>query len=155
MDCRDVCANTMMLTDDEQANDSDGWIALTLTGIGFIPLFGSAVKGVGKVIVKNAHESLSAALAVLRKLGKGDPVKYLKNIDWADITKQATALIKEKIVGIRDALLSILNSNATWILSDTAEQSLKKNAEQQIKKSIMKILEKSDIYLKDAKAIAK
>ncbi len=130
MDCRDVCANVMMLSDDDEANDTSGWIALALTGIGFIPLFGSAIKGVGKVIVKNTKESLGPALAVMRKLGKGDPVSYLRKIDWADLGKQASDLIKEKIVGIRDALLSILSSKATWLLSDAAEKSLKKNADQ-------------------------
>ncbi len=120
----------MVLSDDDKANDSSGWIALALTGIGFVPLFGSAIKGVGKVIIENARESLAPALAVMRKLGKGDPVSYLRKIDWADLTKQASDLIKEKIVGIRDALLSILNSKATWLLSDAAEKSLKKNADQ-------------------------
>ncbi|GAA0824345.1 hypothetical protein GCM10009111_34990 [Colwellia asteriadis] len=38
MDVRDVCANTMLLTDDDKANDSMGWIALALTGISFVPL---------------------------------------------------------------------------------------------------------------------
>jgi len=121
----------MLLTDDDQTNDSNGWIALALTGIGFIPLFGSAIKGVGKVIIKNAGTSLEAALAVLRKLGKGDPVKYLRKIDWADISKQATALVKEKIIAIRDALNSITDS---WFvkntLSDAALISIKKNSEQ-------------------------
>ncbi len=45
VDCRDVCANVMLLTDDEETNDAAGWIALALTGIGFIPVFGSAIKG--------------------------------------------------------------------------------------------------------------
>ncbi len=120
----------MVLSDDDEANDTSGWIALALTGIGFVPLFGSAIKGVGKVIIENARESLAPALAVMRKLGKGDPVSYLRKIDWADLTKQASDLIKEKIVGIRDALLSILSSKATWLLSDAAEKSLKKNADQ-------------------------
>ncbi|MBU2894368.1 hypothetical protein KO495_13720 [Colwellia sp. D2M02] len=38
IDVHDVCANTMLLTDDDNANDSIGWIALPLTGISFVPL---------------------------------------------------------------------------------------------------------------------
>ncbi|PCK31059.1 hypothetical protein CEX98_14275 [Pseudoalteromonas piscicida] len=52
MDLRDIIANVMLLTDDDEANDTDAWLAFTLTGIGLVPIVGSAVKGVGKVILK-------------------------------------------------------------------------------------------------------
>ncbi|WP_245008296.1 polymorphic toxin type 15 domain-containing protein [Pseudoalteromonas piscicida] len=65
---------------------------------------GSAVKGVGKVILKNTGESLSAALAVLRKLGKGDPVKYLRDINWQDLGKQSATEVKNIVKGLRDSL---------------------------------------------------
>ncbi|MBD0784710.1 hypothetical protein FX995_23995, partial [Pseudoalteromonas flavipulchra] len=94
MDLRDIIANVMLLTDDDEANDTDAWLAFTLTGIGLVPVVGSAVKGVGKVILKNTGESLSAALAVLRKLGKGDPVKYLRDINWQDLGKQSATEVK-------------------------------------------------------------
>ncbi|WP_249314800.1 contractile injection system protein, VgrG/Pvc8 family [Pseudoalteromonas sp. S1727] len=110
MDIRDICANTMLLTDDDKANDSDGWIAFTLTAIGLIPLFGSAVKGVGKVVIKNSGESMEAAIAVLRKLGKGDPVKYLREINWQDLGKQAASEVKAVIKGFRDTLQEVSTS---------------------------------------------
>ncbi|QBG37697.1 hypothetical protein EMK97_03820 [Litorilituus sediminis] len=131
MDCRDVCANVMLLTDDDKANDTMGWIALTLTGIGFIPVLGSAVKGVGKVIVKNANGAITLAAATLRKLGKGDPIAYIKNIDWQGLAKEGSALITEKITALRDALNSITD---TWVLkatlSDEAIASLTKHSKQ-------------------------
>ncbi|WP_199610065.1 contractile injection system protein, VgrG/Pvc8 family [Flocculibacter collagenilyticus] len=110
MDCRDVCANAMLLTDDNDANDTDGWIALTLTGIGFVPVVGSAVKGVGKVIVKHIDNAIATAAAVLRKLGYGDPIAYINKIDWQDLGKQSSQLIKEKITTVADALNEILNT---------------------------------------------
>ncbi|WP_249291545.1 polymorphic toxin type 15 domain-containing protein, partial [Pseudoalteromonas piscicida] len=104
MDLRDIIANVMLLTDDDEANDTDAWLAFTLTGIGLVPVVGSAVKGVGKVILKNTGESLSAALAVLRKLGKGDPVKYLRDINWQDLGKQSATEVKNIVKGLRDSL---------------------------------------------------
>ncbi|WP_253257080.1 polymorphic toxin type 15 domain-containing protein, partial [Pseudoalteromonas sp. GCY] len=104
MDLRDITANVMLLTDDDEANDTDAWLAFTLTGIGLVPVVGSAVKGVGKVILKNTGESLSAALAVLRKLGKGDPVKYLRDINWQDLGKQSATEVKNIVKGLRDSL---------------------------------------------------
>ncbi|SFD77527.1 DNA/RNA non-specific endonuclease, partial [Pseudoalteromonas denitrificans] len=149
MDCRDVCANTMMLTDDEQANDSDGWIALTLTGIGFIPLFGSAVKGVGKVIVKNPKESISLAAATLRKIGKGDPIAYIKNIDWKALGKQGAELIKEKISAIQAALTAITNSNAVkWFVDKDLLDNLRKQSKQ-----LSELLPKVDAGIKNAIAV--
>ncbi|MBU2894370.1 hypothetical protein KO495_13730 [Colwellia sp. D2M02] len=116
MDVRDVCANVMLLTDDNETNDTAGWIALALTGIGFVPVIGSAIKGVGKVIIENAGEVLTPALAVLRELGKGDPIKFLRDIDWADLAKQATDLIKEKVIAIKDALDGIISSYSMKLL---------------------------------------
>ncbi|MEZ7208027.1 hypothetical protein NO992_19840, partial [Pseudoalteromonas sp. DY56-GL79] len=110
MDLRDITANVMLLTDDDEANDTDAWLAFTLTGIGLVPVVGSAVKGVGKVILKNTGESLSAALAVLRKLGKGDPVKYLRNINWQDLGKQSATEVKNIVKGLRDSLDDISTS---------------------------------------------
>ncbi|MEJ6475920.1 hypothetical protein [Pseudoalteromonas piscicida] len=37
MDLRDIIANVMLLTDDDEANDTDAWLAFTLTGIGLVP----------------------------------------------------------------------------------------------------------------------
>ncbi|QZO15308.1 hypothetical protein [Pseudoalteromonas piscicida] len=33
MDLRDIIANVMLLTDDDEANDTEAWLAFTLTGI--------------------------------------------------------------------------------------------------------------------------
>ena len=110
MDIRDICANVMLLTDDDKSNDSDGWIAFTLTAIGLIPLFGSAVKGIGKVVIKNSGESMEAAIAVLRKMGKGDPVKYLREINWQNLGKQAAGEVKAVIKGFRDTLKEVSTS---------------------------------------------
>ncbi|MBG9990680.1 AHH domain-containing protein [Pseudoalteromonas sp. NZS37] len=110
MDVRDILANVMLLTDDDKANDNDGWIAFTLTAIGLVPVLGSAVKGVGKVVIKNSGDTIEAAIAVLRKLGKGDPVQYLRKINWQDLGKQAASEVKAFIKGLRDTLHEISTS---------------------------------------------
>ncbi|MFC3032166.1 contractile injection system protein, VgrG/Pvc8 family [Pseudoalteromonas fenneropenaei] len=110
MDVRDIMANVMLLTDNDDSNDNDAWIAFTLTGIGLIPLFGSAIKGVGKVVIKNPAAGLDAAIAVMRKLGKGDPVAYLRTVNWHDLGKQAAGEVSDKINGLRDALKEISDS---------------------------------------------
>ncbi|WP_259395135.1 contractile injection system protein, VgrG/Pvc8 family [Pseudoalteromonas sp. SR43-5] len=113
MDCRDICANIMVLSDDDESNDSDGWLALSLTAIGLVPILGSALKGTLKVIIKNMGATLDAAFAVLRKLGKGDPHAFLKNLDWSKLTQDSTKAVKNQISTIKEALESILDS---WLI---------------------------------------
>ncbi|WP_404389758.1 DNA/RNA non-specific endonuclease [Pseudoalteromonas phenolica] len=121
MDVRDIIANVMLLTDDDEANDNDAWIAFTLTGIGLIPLFGSAIKGVGKVIIKHTDDTLEAALGVLRKLGKGDPATFLRQINWRDYGQQAATKVKDLIQTLRDTLHDISTSwQYDLLLPDTA-----------------------------------
>ncbi|MCG7554807.1 hypothetical protein [Pseudoalteromonas sp. Of11M-6] len=62
-----------------------------------------------KVTLKNTGESFCAALAVLRlftqrKVGKGDPVKYLRDINWQDLGKQSATEVKNIVKGLRDSL---------------------------------------------------
>jgi hypothetical protein len=75
-----------------------------------VPVLGSAVKGVGKVLIKNSGDTIEAAIAVLRKLGKGDPVQYLHKINWQDLGKQAASEVKTFIKGLRDTLHEISTS---------------------------------------------
>jgi len=50
---------------------------------------------VGKVVIKNPAAGLDTAIAVMRKLGKGDPVAYLSAQNWRDIGKQAAGEVPE------------------------------------------------------------
>ncbi|NKC21037.1 hypothetical protein CWC29_019845 [Pseudoalteromonas sp. S4498] len=72
MDLRDIIANVMLLTDDDEANDTDAWLAFTY-GYWFSAGCGLSRQRRGQGYLKNTGESLSAALAVLRKLGKERP----------------------------------------------------------------------------------
>ena len=110
MDVRDIIANVMLLTDDDKANDNSGWLGLALTGIGLVPVLGSAIKGVGKVILKHSDSSLDAALAVMRKISKGDPVAYLRQLDWNNLGRDAAKQVKELIKTTINALDGIRNS---------------------------------------------
>ena len=53
---------------------------------------------------------MEAAIAVLRKMGKGDPVKYLREINWQNLGKQAASEVKAVIKGFRDTLQDIPTS---------------------------------------------
>lgn len=119
---RDAVAIGLRLADSpEEADDTYDWVALVLCLIAVVPVLGGVLKGVGKLIVRAAAKSedlvkLSAEiLAFLRKMGHGDPAKWLRQLDFAqyqdDILKAFTGLI-ERLTGactfIPDKLSRIL-----------------------------------------------
>lgn len=95
-DVRDLTANILNLLDEEERDKSENWLALALTLIGCIPTFGSAMKGTCKVVLKAGKDTpKDELLAVLRGLGKGDPEKFLRTLDWADYAKQTSQILSD------------------------------------------------------------
>ncbi len=95
-DVRDMVANTMTLLNEEERDKPENWLALSLTLIGCIPVFGSAVKGTCKVALKSGKAtSKDDLLAIMRAMGKGDPEKFLRTLDWADYAKQTSQIISD------------------------------------------------------------
>ena len=95
-DVRDLSANIMTLLSEEERDKPENWLALSLTLIGCVPTFGSAVKGTCKVALKGGKgTSKDTLLAVLRGMGKGDPEKFLRTLDWVDYAKQASNIVSD------------------------------------------------------------
>lgn len=110
-DIRDIIANLHQLSKD--SSDKWKWIALAITLIGLIPVLGSALKGVFKILVKflregarHADEALATILAIVRGAGKGDPVRWLRSLPMDQYAREAVARFNDftqKIVlGISD-----------------------------------------------------
>lgn len=124
MDLRDISANIMLLVDENIDNDTLAWIALVLTTIGLVPLFGSALKGAFKVLLKNSADALETALAVLRQLGKGDPYKFLKNLNWQQLGRDVMDIARRHLGTIKAVLNGILNS---WLIRSTLNSQAMQN----------------------------
>ena len=99
-DIRDIIANLRKVHD--KPDDKWAWIALVITLIGLIPVVGSLLKGVFKILAKGikkgaqyADETLNLILAAVRAAGKGDPVQYLKNLPWKDYTQSVLNSFKK------------------------------------------------------------
>ncbi|TOK66987.1 hypothetical protein CGI14_16670, partial [Vibrio parahaemolyticus] len=66
------------------------------TLVGCVPTFGSAVKGTCKVALKGGKgTSKDTLLAVLRGMGKGDPEKFLRTLDWVNYAKQTSQIVSD------------------------------------------------------------
>ncbi len=95
-DVRDLSANIMTLLSEEERDKPENWLALSLTLIGCVPTFGSAVKGTCKVALKGGKDtSKDTLLAVLRGMGKGESEKFLRTLDWVDYAKQASNIVSD------------------------------------------------------------
>ncbi|NAX45930.1 hypothetical protein CAG70_02790 [Photobacterium halotolerans] len=128
MDVRDIIANLMVLSDEERTEEvrKFAWIALAITLVGLIPGLGSALKGIFKLIMKNADVALDIILAILRKAGKGDPKAFLKNLPWGEYTKFIQGKCKEIIQKLVSGLKVVQDSwLAQNVLDNAAINSIK------------------------------
>lgn len=65
------------------------WVGIVLCLLPLIPVFGGVVKGVGRLLVvvikdaTKASEIATAILAFLRKMGYGDPIKFINSLKFS------------------------------------------------------------------------
>ena len=104
-DIRDLTANLKKLLWDEQYDDTWVWIGLVLTLIGCIPVLGSAIKGIAKWLLK-AGKNLEVAdyLKVFNVFGKGDGIKFLKDLDLDKYAKDTAQTLKTLLNAIEAKL---------------------------------------------------
>lgn len=125
-DLRDILANILKLSKDP--NDSWGWIFLVIALIGLIPVFGGILKGAFGIAMravrkgtKPALEALEPMLAAVRGAGYGDPVKYLKTLNWDNLATQVSQRFDE----ILEMLLhGISEVRHRWLFKTLAPQAL-------------------------------
>jgi hypothetical protein len=102
-DVRDVIANCLTLESEEERAKPENWIALGLTCFGFIPEIGSAVKTVGKSIMRPGVRLIEVVkhMEWLEKLTKKlkipwgrAPLDWLRKYDWIGAAKAAGTAAK-------------------------------------------------------------
>lgn len=111
-DIRDVIANMHHLSKD--STDKWKWVALAITLIGLIPIFGSLLKGVFKTLVAtirkggdHADEAVNMILAMVRGAGKGDPVKWLKSLPMNQYAQQSVSRFLAITDKLRDGISDV------------------------------------------------
>lgn len=96
---RDLIAiSNRMAGDEKEKNKVLNWISIILCLLPIIPLFGGILKGIGRLlitVIKDASKVAEVAidiLAFLRKMGYGDPIKF---IDSLKFSKYQTKILSE------------------------------------------------------------
>jgi hypothetical protein len=129
-DLRDLVANLIQIR--QEPREVWRWVMLIITLIGLIPVLGSALKGVFKLVLKfakhggDAPKAIESILALLRGAGKGDPVRFLRTLPYDQYAKQVRARFDEFMNGLRTGLrrtTGIMSSKwVDWALGDTAKR---------------------------------
>ena len=93
-DVRDIVANLYKLSSEDGRRDEWTWLALVATLVGLVPVFGSALKGVFKLILGSLRRgggvTREVLFAVLRRLGRGDPQQFVDaHLDVGALTREA------------------------------------------------------------------
>lgn len=86
---RDLTAVIIKMIDDEkEAKKVLNWVMVVLCLLPIVPVFGGIAKGIGMLLVTvikdatRAEEIAKALVSFLRKMGYGDPVKLLKELNF-------------------------------------------------------------------------
>lgn len=130
-DIRDIVAGLINIRKDPA--DVMKWVLLVITLIGLIPVLGSALKGVFKLVFKfakgggkDAAKALEAVLAVLRGAGKGDPVAFLRKLPFDQYTRMVTTKFNDFMNGFREGIhqarLYMTSKWLNWALGETARK---------------------------------
>jgi hypothetical protein len=130
-DIRDIVANLFNIRKDPE--DIWKWVFLVITLIGLIPILGSALKGVFKIVFKfskaggkDAAKALESILAILRGAGKGDPVAFLRKLPYEKYTKEVLQRFDQFMNGFRKGIQSATEYMSSkwlkWALGDTAKK---------------------------------
>jgi hypothetical protein len=130
-DIRDLIANLLHIRKDP--DDTWRWVALVITLIGLVPVLGSLLKGVFKIVFrfvkaggKEAEKAIEAILALLRGAGKGDPVRFLKELPYDAYLKDVLKHFDDILNGLRkgiDKSIDYMSSRwLNWALGSTARR---------------------------------
>ncbi|MUK51390.1 PAAR-like domain-containing protein [Aliivibrio fischeri] len=122
-DARDVVANLTKLMDEDERKKTENWTNLAFTVIGFIPSVGSILKGIGQVIIQKGKDiGPDELFAIMRKLGKGNPEKFLRELKWTKYAKQSAELLSDVLIpciNAFDELASYANRMGATVLENT------------------------------------
>lgn len=109
-DARDLVASIKQLAWDKRYNEVGPWVVFFFTLIGLIPIVGSALKGVLKMVWKGAK--LDAILQVFNFFMKGNGVKWLKELHGgklADYVQQAAKIGHDVLDVVSNQLIALKN----------------------------------------------
>ncbi|WP_314914245.1 hypothetical protein [Acinetobacter harbinensis] len=117
---------TKMVEDNKEVQKILNWIGIILCLLPIIPIFGGVLKGIGRLlitVIKDASkvaEVATAILAFLRKMGYGNPIKYIDKLKFSQY--QATILSEfKKFLNRLKAAFNFFNNKMGYAIPKDAK----------------------------------
>lgn len=170
-DIRDLIANVLILTDENERENTENWINLALTAFGLIPTVGSIIKTLIKVIrhkdltdLKVLENIMETCETHLRKIGaednipwKDNPIHWLQTRPWQELADKAKTSIQEYLKNFSEELQDFENflsdpkyleqDRKLYQLAQTIEHTIAKNINQYIDNIAFEVSSKVDELL--------
>ncbi len=121
---RDLIAVILRLVEHpEKRKDKLEWLTLTLLLFALIPVFGGAIKGVGKLIIRASEgvgkhaEILRDIMMILKRIGDGNAVKFFKELSFEKYTGEVLGQWHKLVQRIDDVVEGVLH-HARIVIND-------------------------------------
>lgn len=127
---RDLLAVTIRLADQpEKREDPMQWVELVIGLLALIPVAGGAIKGVGKLLMRVGREAaqhpgiLREAIQLLNRLGAGDAVRFMRELDLLQYIPNLQANFRELVRRV-GAVIDRVKQRTRWVMPDAMKQRL-------------------------------
>lgn len=127
---RDLLAVIIRLADHpERREEAMQWVELVICLLALIPVAGGAIKGVGRLLMRvgsNVAEHaqiLREAVELLNRLGSGDAVRFIRQLDLNRYTAELQQHFRDAIGRIQRAIDAVLR-RTRWVIPDSMRQRL-------------------------------
>jgi hypothetical protein len=119
---RDLIAVIIRLaTDEKKREDKLEWVTLVLLLFALIPVAGGVIKGVGKLLMRAAEgvgkhaELLRDIIKLLNRIGEGNAVKFIRELDFEKYLPEIRGKWRELIQRIDEVLDTVIRKAHRWI----------------------------------------
>ncbi|WP_179999196.1 hypothetical protein [Acinetobacter sp. YH12239] len=126
---RDLIAiSNRMAGSEQEKNKVLNWVSVILCLLPLIPIFGGVLKGIGRLLItvikdaSKAAEVATAILAFLRKMGYGDPIKFVNTLKFSKYQTKILSEFKNFIARLKSSIQFFLSKTSVVLPKHVQQQ---------------------------------
>ena len=126
---RDLIAiSNRMAGSEQEKNKVLNWVSIILCLLPLIPIFGGVLKGIGRLlitVIKDASKAAEVAIAILaflRKMGYGDPIKFINALKFSKYQAKILSEFKNFIARLKSSIQFFLSKTRVVLPKHVQQQ---------------------------------
>lgn len=126
---RDLIAiSNRMAGSEQEKNKVLNWVSIILCLLPLIPIFGGVLKGIGRLlitVIKDASKAAEVAIAILaflRKMGYGDPIKFINALKFSKYQAKILSEFKNFIARLKSSIQFFLSKTGVVLPKHVQQQ---------------------------------